>query len=62
MKWQKLNERFAFVAVLAISAYWKINNVRGINAGLENKSPPAIPLVESEKRLIPFDWLPNPRP
>lgn len=37
-KRQKLNERYAFVAVLTILAYCKINNLRGINAGLENKS------------------------
>jgi hypothetical protein len=36
----KLNERFALVAVLGILAYWKVNNLRGVNAGQEFKSTP----------------------
>jgi hypothetical protein len=39
----------AFVAVLAILAYWKLNKLRGINAGLEFRST-----ALTQNHFVPF--------
>jgi hypothetical protein len=42
---------FALVAVLGIFAHWKVNNLRGISADLENKSTPATKTLNKTQDL-----------